>query len=212
MTYSMPQSTNKPLPARSRARKASANTTGKPIRNGTTGRPKSAMPAGGHDEEADADIKNLGQIFRREDLALRGRRGMAADFGAERAGKRAGAERGELAGFGLDRLAVGAGERFLQVGAERGDILLPLGVGVRDDGVERGIPARRRGRDLRVGGPAEARNRIAQVRGLEGEQRENDGDHGKAENGRDPIFRTPGARVWISRPFAMRSACQPLRA
>jgi hypothetical protein len=44
MTYSMPQSMNSPLPARKRAPTASANTTGKPSRNGSTGRPTSAMP------------------------------------------------------------------------------------------------------------------------------------------------------------------------
>ena len=45
MTYSMPQVTNSPLPARKRASQASPKITGKPIRKGTARPPSSAIPA-----------------------------------------------------------------------------------------------------------------------------------------------------------------------
>ena len=45
MTYSIPQSTNSPLPARKRASQARPKTAGKPTRNGTTRRPSKPIPA-----------------------------------------------------------------------------------------------------------------------------------------------------------------------
>ncbi len=192
MTYSMPQSTNRPLPARNRASKASAKITGRPIRNGTTGRPSSAMPAAPTMKKPTAMIKNLGQISR-----AKTRFAVAAAWPrisvAERAGERAGAERGELAGFGLDRLAVGAGERVLQVVARAGDILLPLGIGVARSGrARRSSPAS--GRDLRIGGPAEARDDIAQVGDFPLEHDQRRGDDQEAEHDGDPVFCAPRAR------------------
>ncbi len=44
ITYSMPQFTNTPLPARKRAVNASRKITGRPIRNGVTRQPASATP------------------------------------------------------------------------------------------------------------------------------------------------------------------------
>jgi hypothetical protein len=146
------------------------------------------------DEKPNADRDDLGEVVAGEHAALGNRRRMATDVGAQGARQALVAERRQLAGRRLDRLAVAGCERVLEAAAQRHHVRLTLGIGVAGDRIERCDPIGGHRGDLAVGGPAEARNHVAQVHDLPVEQHEDAGDDQEAEDNGDPILRLPPSR------------------
>src|SRR5688500_1145698 len=181
ITYSMPKSTNRPLPASARAAQASAKITGKPTARASALVPMSAAPRSETSSHA-APIHNalarFGQAKTVSAVAPAWPRISPASVPAM-----------VLRPLALARSPAAFSIAFLECAAQ---------VRAFRHAIQRLDPAGRARRDLGVARPAEARSHLAEVDGPGAEEEDGGGDDQEAEVDCHPVFSAPGAR-WCGR-------------
>ncbi len=193
MTYSMPQSTKSPLPARKRAPNASAKMTGSPSRNGATREPTNAMPSAPTIRKPMPTVPTFSRLACVNTLSVEAaawpRTSVPSAPGSVR--EPSAASLPAAVSICLRSCVASADFRSRESVTT---FVLRLRGRVADDRVECPVPVRREQLDLLVGRPAEGRHHIAQVGDLPLESQQHGRDHQEAENDRDPVLGAPGAR------------------